>query len=65
MANEFSVAIHHYISDKIAAAQKSQKDAEQKNDPAAAKYFEGQLKELTGIRRYMADKIDLKTQKYF
>lgn len=65
MANEFSVAIHQFISDKISAAEKSQMDAEQKNDPAAAKYYEGQLRELTGIRRYMAEKIDLKTQKYF
>ena len=65
MANEFSVAIHQYISDKIAAAKKSQKDAQQKNDPAAASYYEGQLRELTGVRRYMAEKIDLKTQKYF
>ena len=65
MANEFSVAIHQYISDKIEAAEKNQKDAQQKSDPAAAKYYEGQLRELAGIRRYMADKIDLKTQKYY
>jgi hypothetical protein len=65
MANEYSVAIHNYISDKIAAAEKSQKDAEKKNDSAAARYYGGQLRELTDIRRYMVEKIDLKTQKYY
>jgi hypothetical protein len=63
--NDYSLAVHHYISGKIAAVRESQKDAEHKNDAAAASYFEGQLRELTGIRQYMADKIDLKTQKYF
>jgi len=46
MANEYSVAIHKYISRQIAAAEKKQKDAEQKNDLATARYCQGQLKEL-------------------
>lgn len=65
MANEYSVAIHKYISGKIAAAEKKQKDAEQENDLATARYYSGQLKELNTIRQYMVDKIDLKTQKYY
>jgi hypothetical protein len=65
MANEYSVAIHNYISGKIAAAEKNRKDAEQENDLASIRYYMGQLKELNNIRQYMVDKIDLKTQKYY
>ena len=65
MANEYSVAIHHYISDKIATAEKNKKKAEKENDRAAVGYCEGQLQELNLIRRYLNDKIDLKTQKYY
>jgi hypothetical protein len=65
MANEYSVAIHNYISGKIAAAEKNRKDAEQQNDLASIRYYMGQLKELNNIRQYMVDKIDLKTQKYY
>jgi hypothetical protein len=65
MANEYSVAIHNYISGKIATAEKKQKAAEIDNDLAVARYYEGYLKELNFIRQYMVDKIDLKTQKYY
>jgi hypothetical protein len=65
MANEYLVAIHHYISDKIAAAENNKKSAELQNDLQLLKYCEGQLEELRAIRQYMAQKIDLKTQKYF
>ena len=56
MANEYSVAIHKYISGQIAAAEKKQKDAEQENDLATARYYGGQLRELNNIRQYMLDK---------
>ncbi len=65
MANEYSVAIHIYISDKIATAEKNKKDAEKKNDLASTRYCEGQLQELYKIRQYLNKKIDLKTQKYY
>ena len=65
MANEYSVAIHHYISDKIAAAEKNKKHAEIENDLGSISYYKGQLTELNNIRQYMGDKIDLKTQKYY
>ena len=65
MANEYSVAIHNYISDKIAAAEKNKKTAEMENDLGSISYFNGQLKEFNYIRQYMVDKIDLKTQKYY
>jgi len=65
MANQYSVEIHKYISDKIAAATSQQKKAEAANDTAARRFFAGQLYELEKIREYMAQNIDLKTQKYY
>ena len=65
MANEYSVEIHQYISEKIAAATRQQKKAEAANDSAARQFYAGQLYELEKIREYMAQNIDLKTQKYY
>jgi len=65
MANEYLVEIHNYISEKTAAAQKNKIFAEQQNDLNSKQYWEGQLQELATIRQYLAEKIDLKTQKYF
>ena len=65
MANEYSVAIHNYISGKIAAAEKNKKHAETGNDVGSISYYNGQLKEFNNIRQYMVEKIDLKTQKYY
>ena len=65
MANQYSVEIHKYISDKIAAATHQQKKAEAANDTAACQFYAGQLYELVKIREYMAQNIDLKTQKYY
>ena len=65
MANEYAVAIHKYLSDKIAATEKYLTDAEKLRDLASFRYYAGQLKELNSIRQYMVKKIDLKTQKYY
>ena len=65
MANEYSVAIHNYISEQIAKTEKNKKHAEKNNDLGSLSYYEGQLKELNSIRQYMVEKIDLKTQKYY
>jgi hypothetical protein len=65
MANQYSVEIHRYVSDKIAAATKELKKAEAGNDGAARRFYAGQLYELEKIREYMAQNIDLKTQKYY
>ncbi len=65
MANQYSVEIHQYISEKIAAATRQQKEAEANDDSAARRFYAGQLYELEKIREYMAQHIDLKTQKYY
>ena len=65
MTNHYSVEIHQYISKKIATATRQQKKAEAANDSAARRFYAGQLYELEKIRAYMAQNIDLKTQKYY
>ena len=65
MANQYSVDIHKYISDKIAGATGEIKKAEVADDPATRRFYEGQIYELEKIREYMAQNIDLKTQKYY
>ena len=65
MANEYAVAIHNYLSAKIAAVEKNKKRAGLQNDVRLLQYCEGQLQELKAIRQYLAQNIDLKTQKYY
>lgn len=65
MTNQYSVEIHQYISDKIALATSRKKKAEAANGPATRRFYEGQLYELDKIREYLAQNIDLKTQKYY
>ena len=65
MADEYLVAIHNYISAKLAAAESNKRNAEQKSDLTSLNYWEGQLEEMKALRRYLAEKIDLKTQTYF
>ena len=65
MANQYSVEIHGYISEKIAGATGQLKKAEAANDLTGRRFYEGQLYELDKIREYMAKNIDLKTQKYY
>lgn len=65
MANQYSVEIHHYISEKTAEAMKKKEIAKKKQDRPSEHFYAGQLRELNKIREYMAAKIDLKTQKYY
>ena len=65
MANQYSVEIHQYLSEKIIEAQKKKKTAEKQQDQPSEHFYAGQLRELNKIREYMAARIDLKTQKYY
>ena len=65
MANQYSVEIHDYISEKIAGATAQLKKAEAEDDLTGRRFYEGQLYELGKLREYMAQNIDLKTQKYY
>lgn len=65
MTHAYSVEIHNYISEKLAVANEKKKDAEKQNDFETQQFYEGQIKELIIFRKYLTEKIDLKTQKYY
>lgn len=60
MANEYSVEIHQYLTEKIEAAEKS---IEEKLEGKT--HFQGQIDELLWIRRYLSENIDLKDFTYY
>jgi hypothetical protein len=64
MTHAYSVEIHNYIHDKIAAAREGKKAAEKHNEPETRQFYLGQLEELLRIKKYLAEKIDLETQTY-
>ena len=65
MANEYSVEIHQYISAQIAEAENRMENADGDDDHTSKYYYKGRLHELLKIREYMAEHVDLKTQKYY
>ena len=65
MAHEYSVKIQNYLSEKISAAETMKTTAENQDDFEAQRYYDGQLNELYRLRRYLTEKIDLKTQRYY
>ena len=65
MANEYLIEIHNYISEKIVCAQSQKDEASANNEMGSRRFYEGQLKEWQHLRAYLAEKTDLKTQKYF
>ena len=65
MAHEYSVMIHTFIGEKITLAEQNRQAACLKGDSAGQRFYEGQLTELMDLRRYLSEKIDLKTQRYF
>lgn len=65
MANEYLIEIHNYISKKIASAQSRKNEANADNKLELQRFYEGQLNEWHHLRKYLAETVDLKTQKYF
>jgi hypothetical protein len=65
MANEYLIEIHNYISQKIVCAQNRKDEANSNNELESQRFYEGQLKEWHYLRTYLAEKVDLRTQKYF
>ncbi len=65
MAHEHSVTIHDYLSLKIDEATKKKDQAIKVSDTENEQFYNGKLKELFNIRKYLTDKIDLDTQKYY
>lgn len=65
MANEYLIEIHNYISDKIQRAQTRKDVAGENNKLELQQFYEGQLEEWYYLRKYLAEKVDLKTQRYY
>lgn len=65
MANEYLIEIHKYISEQKDIAKSRQAEAQENKDRASQRFYEGQLAEWQQMRAYLAEKVDLKTQKYF
>ena len=60
-----SLAQSKYISERIVSAENKKKTADANNEPDSRRFYEGQLQEWLKMRRYLVNKVDLKTQKYF
>lgn len=60
MPNEFSVRIHTYLTEKIAAAER----AVAREDEHSL-FYRGQLEELHWIRNYLKENVDLKDFNYY
>ena len=65
MANEYLIDIHNYISKKIVSVESQKAEAQKRNDRASQIFYDGQRMEWQQMRAYLAEKVDLKTQKYF
>ena len=65
MANEYLIDIHSHITEKIKSAEGLKAEAIKKKDRNLQRFYEGQLAEWRCFRAYLAEKVDLKTQKYY
>jgi hypothetical protein len=65
MANEYLIEIHNYISEKIVSAQSLRDEANANNEMGSFRFYEGQIEEWQHMRAYLAERVNLKTQKYF
>lgn len=65
MPNEYSIAIHNYITEQIHLNEKRVKEFENGRNSAQKHYSLGRLNELQWIRDYLAENIDLKEFTYY
>ena len=63
MPNEYSIQIHHYLSDQISRQVQIIDDDQLLSEDK--EYARGRLEELGWIRKYLADNIDLKDFSYY
>lgn len=64
MPNEYLIECHDYISQELARLQFEREKALVQGNAGKIHEIEGQLDALTGIRQYMEQNINLKTQSY-
>ncbi len=65
MAHEYSVLVHNWISEKVKKTTQDLKKSQEEKDDLQKKFHRGQLEELDDLRKYLTDKIDLDTHKYY
>jgi len=65
MPNEYSIAIHDFISSRMADALTRLADAEAGGDEALISYWQGQLDEYRWLRDYFGEHTDLKGFDYY
>ena len=65
MPNEYSIQFHDFISSEIENARSKRAEAEQANNDHELSYWSGQLEELTWLRAYLKEHIDLKDFTYY
>ena len=65
MPNEYSIAIHNYITEQIHLNEKKAKDFNNGRNSNEKHYSLGRLNELQWIRDYLAENIDLKEFTYY
>jgi len=65
MANQFLIEIHDHISRQIEADLKKRTDAQAAGNEKHLAFLDGRLLELRLIRRYLSERFDLTTQKYY
>ena len=65
MPNEYSIAIHHYITVQIHLHEKKIKESNNGRNSTEKQYSLGRLNELQWIRDYLAENIDLKEFPYY
>ena len=65
MPNEYSIAIHNYITEQIHLHEEKVKKSSNDRNSAETHYSLGRLNELQWIRDYLAENIDLKEFSYY
>ena len=65
MPNDYSIAIHDYITDKIERINKKIAKADNTGDITELLFQQGQLDELQWMRHYLAGTSDLKDFTYY
>jgi len=65
MANEYSIEIHNFITSKIASASDNLEKSLKTGALKEQAYWQGQLDELTWIREYLKEHVDLNDFIYY
>ncbi len=62
MANEFSIQIHNFLTEKLQELSDKDKVQSKESDKL---FVKGQIKEIYWLRGYLKENIDLKKFKYY